>query len=89
LIAEVIKYQTKPSNLIGDGSVQDKEWFLEYTRQIANTKAISIGGILKDYFRELEQEPEDLIGHDETEVSEEQGRLMFNWKRREAKYRLV
>ena len=44
---------------------------------------------MKDYFRELEQEPEDLIGHDETEVSEEQGRLMFNWKRREAKYRLV
>jgi plasmid rolling circle replication initiator protein Rep len=89
LIAEVIKYQTKPSNLIGDGSIQDKEWFLEYTRQIANTKAISIGGILKDYFRELEQEPEDLIGHDETEVSEEQGRLMFSWKRKEAKYRLI
>jgi hypothetical protein len=44
---------------------------------------------VKDYFRELEQEPEDLIGHDETEVSEEQGRLMFNWKRNEAKYRLV
>jgi plasmid rolling circle replication initiator protein Rep len=89
LIAEVVKYQTKATHLIGDGSVQDKEWFLEYTRQIANTKAISIGGILKDYFRELEEEPQDLIGHDDTEVSEEMGRLTFNWKRGEAKYRLV
>ncbi len=89
LIAEVIKYQTKPTHLIGDRSPQDKEWFLEYTRQIANTKAISIGGILKDYFRELEEEPQDLIGHDETDLSEDLGQLTFNWKRLEKKYKLI
>lgn len=89
LVAEVIKYQTKPTHLIGTGNPQDKEWFLEYTRQIANTKAISIGGILKDYFRELEDEPQDLIGNDETDVSENLQKLTFNWKRFEKKYRLI
>lgn len=89
LIAEVIKYQTKPTHLIGDRSPEDKEWFLEYTRQISNTKAISIGGVLKDYFRELEEEPQDLIGNDETDVSEDFAKLMFNWKRKEKKYKLV
>lgn len=89
LITEVVKYQTKPSNLIGYGDDKDKEWFLEYTRQISYTKAISIGGILKPYFRELEQEPTDLIGEDETDVSESEARLTFNWRRWERKYRLM
>lgn len=89
LVAEVIKYQTKPSNLIGYGTPEDREWFLEYTRQIHGTKAISVGGIFRDYFRELEQEPEDLIGKDEDDTSVNEGHLYFGWKRREKKYRLI
>jgi len=56
-LAEVIKYSVKESDLTAD-----REWFLELTRQLHRTKAIAVGGILRDYFRELEQEPEDLIG---------------------------
>ena len=89
LIAEIIKYQTKPSNLIGHGTLEDREWFLEYTRQIHGTKTISVGGIFRDYFRELEQEPEDLIGKDKDEVSVNQGHLYFEWKKKEKKYRLI
>jgi len=82
LIAEVIKYQTKPTNLLAD-----REWFLEYTRQMYNSKSISVGGIFRDYFRQLEEEPEDLIGEgDETEVDE--GHLLFSWRRKEQRYRL-
>jgi plasmid rolling circle replication initiator protein Rep len=90
LIAEVVKYQTKATHLIGHGTDEDKEWFLEYTRQIMNTKAISIGGIFRDYFRELEQEPEDLIGKDEDEDGEvDEGHLYFAWKRYEKRYKLT
>ena len=91
LIAEIVKYQTKASNLIGHGIEEDRQWFLEYTRQIMNTKAISIGGVFKDYFRELEQEPEDLIGkdEDEDETGVNEGHLYFGWKRGERRYRMV
>lgn len=83
LLAEVIKYSVKESDLIAD-----REWFLELTRQLHRTKAIAVGGILRDYFREFEQEPEDLIGEDNLgEVDE--GHLYFAWKQRQKKYRLV
>lgn len=89
LVAEIVKYQTKPTHLIGYGGEGDREWFLEYTRQIHGTRALSIGGIFRNYFRELEEEPIDLIGEDETDVSEDFGQLTFNWKRRDKKYRLL
>ena len=89
LVAEIVKYQTKPTHLIGYGTEDDREWFLEYTRQIAKTKALSIGGIFREYFRELEKEPEDLIGEDESDCSEDFGDLTFNWRRYEQKYRLL
>lgn len=83
LLAEVIKYSVKESDLTAD-----KEWFLELTRQLHRTKAIAVGGILRDYLRELEQEPEDLIGNDD-EGDVDEGHLYFAWKRQQKKYRLV
>ncbi len=83
LLAEVIKYSVKESDL-----TTDKEWFLELTRQLHRTKAIAVGGILRNYMRELEQEPDDLIGQDnEGEVDE--GHLIFGWKQRQKKYKMV
>ncbi|NJM68539.1 MAG: protein rep [Acaryochloris sp. RU_4_1] len=86
LIPELLKYCTKESDLVAD-----QEWFLELTRQMHKLRCIATGGILKDYLRELEQEPDDLIHGDEdqerTEVDE--GSLWFGWKRLEKKYRMV
>nr|AAD13844.1 Rep B homolog [Leptolyngbya sp. PCC 6402] len=50
LLAEIIKYQCKPNDLV----LSDRDWFLELTRQLHRTKAIAFGGIFKEYFRELE-----------------------------------
>jgi hypothetical protein len=83
LLAEVIKYSVKESDL-----TFDKEWLLELTRQMHRIKAIATGGILREYFRELEREPEDLIGED-NEGDVDEGHMYFGWKRREKKYRLV
>ncbi|NET60320.1 MAG: protein rep [Symploca sp. SIO2E6] len=89
LVAEVIKYQTKPSNLIGSGGEKDRDWFLEYTRQMHGSKAISVGGLFREYFRELEKEPDDLIGSDDEEVGDDVAHLFFEWKRQEKKYRMT
>lgn len=73
LIAEILKYQCKESDLVADPN-----WFCTYVRQVHGTRAVSVGGVLREYFRELEQEPEDLIGSDEENELDE-GHLIFVW----------
>jgi hypothetical protein len=84
LIPELIKYCTKETDM-----VVDREWFLELTSQLHKMRAIATGGILKEYLRELEDEPDDLIGESDDELGEDYGRLLFGWRRNEQKYKLI
>lgn len=86
ILNEVIKYQVKESDLI-----MDPAWFAEMVRQMHGTRAISIGGIFRDYFKELEEEPEDLIGQDEEADTDEvdEGHLFFSWRKQERLYRML
>ena len=84
LLSEVIKYQVKESDLI-----QDRDWFIELTKQLHKTRAISSGGILKEYLKELENEPDDLIGEGEGENDEELAHLFFGWMQHYQQYRQV
>jgi plasmid rolling circle replication initiator protein Rep len=85
LVPELLKYCTKESDLTAD-----REWFLELTRQMHKTRTIATGGVLKDYLRELEQEPEDLIGKgDESENEADKEHLYFTWRRKQKKYKLA
>ena len=61
---------------------------MELTRQLQKTRAIATGSVLKQYLRELEQEPDDLIGQEEPGESDE-GHLYFGWKRDVKRYKLV
>ena len=83
ILNEVIKYQVKESDLISDPA-----WFAELVTQMHKTRAVAVGGIFRDYFKELEEEPEDLIGKDD-EDEEDQGHLYFGWRRSEKRYRQV
>ena len=88
LLAEVVKYQTKPNDLI----FADRDWFLEYTRQIHGTKAFALGGVFKKYFKELDKKEttEEMIGgNDECQDGVDEGELFFNWQRWEKKYRIT
>jgi hypothetical protein len=84
LIPELLKYCTKESDMVAD-----REWFLELTKQLHKMRAIATGGVLKQYLRELEEEPTDLIGVDEDEVGEDYGRLLFGWRRSEKRYKII
>lgn len=83
LVPELLKYCTKESDLVAD-----REWFLELTRQMHKMRCVATGGVLRQYLKELEEEPEDLIGEGgsgETDYAE----LYFRWKRWEKRYRQV
>lgn len=97
-LVETIKYTVKPSDILrGDNChqpgervrVSDQDWLLELTKQLHKTRAIATGGILKDYLKVLENEPEDLIHVDEngeTQTDEESPRVSFNWRGQVKRY---
>lgn len=87
LLCEVIKYQCKPNDIV----LSDREWFLELTRQLHRTKAVAFGGILKEYFRELDKEvsDEEMIGLTNESDEIDEGHLYFGWKRKEKRYRTI
>lgn len=75
LIAEILKYQCKESDLVASPN-----WFIEYVNQVHGTRAVGVGGVLRKYFQVLEEEPEDLIGHDEETNDEvDEGLIYFRW----------
>jgi hypothetical protein len=84
LVPELLKYCTKESDLVAD-----REWFLELTRQMKKMRSIAVGGVLKEYLKELEQEPEDLIGEGNESGGEDEASLCFEWRKREKRYRLT
>jgi plasmid rolling circle replication initiator protein Rep len=73
-VCETLKYSVKPGDLLSD-----PKWLDELTKQLQKTRAISIGGCLKEFFSE--DDPEDLINGDieEDENTEDSIFLLFDW----------
>ena len=84
IIPEILKYQVKESDLIAD-----KGWFLELTTQLHRTRAVAVGGILRQYLRELEEEPNDLIREDTSIDKPDEASLFFSWEHYHKQYKLV
>lgn len=88
-IIETLKYSVKPSDMIGDGSKKDNEWFYELTRQTFRLNFIASGGALKDALkRDDEITNDDLINtdKDESESESDDRRLVFTYKKVVHKY---
>jgi len=73
-VCETLKYSVKPDDLLAD-----PKWLDELTKQLQKTKAISLGGCLKEFFSE--DDPEDLINAEieEEEKTEDEAVLFFDW----------
>jgi plasmid rolling circle replication initiator protein Rep len=73
-ICETLKYAVKPSDLLAD-----PKWLDELTKQLQKTRAVSVGGCLKEFFSE--DDPEDLINGDieEEKKTDDEAILDFIW----------
>lgn len=78
-LLETLKYGVKESDL-----VSDQDWLKEITNQLHKTRAVAIGGILRDYLRE--EEPEDLITEDPDAPSESDASIFFGWREQVQRY---
>lgn len=95
-ILETLKYTVKPSDMMGDtkGEITDRDrnWLVEFTCQLKGTRSVATGGILKEYLKELENEPVDLIHvneNGETEDSPNSPSVIFEWEKPKKQYLMV
>jgi plasmid rolling circle replication initiator protein Rep len=84
LIPELLKYCTKEGDMVAD-----REWFLELTQQLHNMRAISTGGVLKEYLRDLELDSIESVEVEGDIVKEEYEQLLFGWRYSVSKYEAV
>ena len=52
-------------------------------------RCVVTGGVLKEYLKELENEPVDLIGEGELSVEQKEDYLLFGWQKYEKRYKKV
>lgn len=77
-IVETLKYSVKEEDLIAE-----EEWLVELTKQLHKTRAVAVGGVLRNFLKE-EKEDDDLIHIEEKEETEEieddSLKLYFGWR---------
>jgi plasmid rolling circle replication initiator protein Rep len=80
-LLETLKYTVKPDDLL-----HDAPWLQELTKQLHKTRAVSVGGLLRDYIDD--KEPDDLIHVDEDAASESDGevKVFFGWREMVSRY---
>lgn len=82
-VKETFKYSVKGSDLVADAS-----WLLELTHQLHKTRAIALGGVLKNYLSDEEPDQDDLIHADDEpgEISPDDPRWWFSWREMVKRY---
>ena len=84
-LCETLKYAVKEDDLTLDAG-----WLQELTVQLHKTRAISVGGVLKEYLSEEElNNPDDLIHTDlsiDKEEGEEVAKIFFGWREKVKRY---
>lgn len=73
-IKETLKYSIKSEDLVKF----TPEWLEQLTVQLHNTRAVSVGGILRKYISETE--PEDLVGKHKDGTEKADSDIGFGWR---------
>lgn len=85
-VCETLKYSVKEEDLV----IDDGNWLIELTKQLHKTRAVSVGGCLKDFLRE-ESEDEDLINiadSEDAKLPESDISIYFGWRQTIKRYKL-
>jgi plasmid rolling circle replication initiator protein Rep len=82
IVTEILKYSVKASDM-----VRDDRWFLTLTDQVRGTRAVAMGGVLKEYFRAYRKKVDLTSEPGEEPSSEELERLFFGWKQEARRYK--
>lgn len=83
-VVETVKYSVKASDLIGQGTEDDRQWLLQLAKELEHTKAIALGGIFKKYLSEAE--PENLVGENDDAEDVTESEVYFGWREPVQKY---
>lgn len=87
-IVETFKYSVKPEDMIGTGTDEDKAWLIELTNQLHKTRAIALGGVIRNYLSE--GEPENLLTEEgDEELTETEAKILFGWRETVNRYAKV
>lgn len=79
-VLETAKYGVKESDLM-----HDQDWLIEMTKQMHKTRAINLGGVIKDFLSE--EEPDDLIHlEEEKETLDSTVDMWFGWREMVKRY---
>lgn len=84
IVTEILKYSVKASDM-----VKDDRWFLTLTDQVRGTRAVAMGGVLKQYFRARRGKADLTAEPGEEEPTTAAERLFFGWKQEVRRYRRV
>lgn len=86
-ICETLKYSVKEEDLVVDAA-----WLIELTKQLKNTRAVSVGGCLRELIKD-ESDDDDLINvDDDSEDSKDSVSdiiLSFGWQETKKRYKLI
>jgi plasmid rolling circle replication initiator protein Rep len=84
-VCETLKYSVKEEDLIVDA-----DWLIGITKQLHKTRAVSIGGCLREFLKE-EKEDDDLINIEDSEdakLPESDISVYFGWRETIKRYKL-
>jgi plasmid rolling circle replication initiator protein Rep len=84
-ICETLKYTVKEEDLVADA-----DWLIELTKQLHKTRAVSVGGCLREFLKE-EKEDDDLINiadSEDAKLPESDISVYFGWRENIKRYKL-
>lgn len=88
-VKEVAKYMVKPTDMIGKGKKEDREFFIELSNQLKGIKATNLSGVFKEYIKTSEPSEEEILEANLEEIAEysaSEHLLAFNWSRVDKNY---
>lgn len=84
-VLEVFKYTVKSQDLL-----EDRSWTLEVTDQLHQLRSISTGGVLRKYFKSLEDDTVDDVQLENWFVpDEEEGLIFLEWNSKRKQYSIT